>query len=455
MKQKIKLFKESGLFMVVVMLLCSFVGVADIGAMTADVVPGANAGVTETNQINSTQFSRENSEDLLLNDIEKKVVKIRPMGNPLEQLSRYATRRSATSQIQQYYATDVLPVMTTLKTAYTAPGTGEDHVTIDTNNNNIFSAKETIIFPEVLGYDETGTLQTEVYFQAYITKKADDKKLILKAVNGQNIGGVMNSIPSLPANTPILRCGRAHNEVDIQTPAYAQVPTKSTQFLQIFKCQIEETTLQKIANKEVEWNFNDLEEEAIFDMKRGMNKNFLLGAKALIYDDDERAVYMTGGIYWQAKKKFVYGDASSTQITFDELVKLSEVSFTGNAGNKEKVFLVGSGLLTNLSLIKYEDTQKPSNTTFVKYGITFKEITTNFGTLWVVHDESFDEAGMYDKGLIIDIQFLRKYSIHELKALDLDLRKSGDRNVDARTIEEISGLVLQNPEAHIRVEKFA
>ena len=253
----------------------------------------------------------------------------------------------------------------------------------------------------------------------------------------------------------MLRCGRAHNEVDIQTPAYAQVPTKSTQFLQIFKCQIEETTLQKIANKEVEWNFNDLEEEAIFDMKRGMNKNFLLGAKALIYDDDERAVYMTGGIYWQAKKKFVYGNTSSTQITFDELVKLSEVSFTGNAGNKEKVFLVGSGLLTNLSLIKYEDTQKPSNTTFVKYGITFKEITTNFGTLWVVHDESFDEAGMYDKGLIIDIQFLRKYSIHELKALDLDLRKSGDRNVDARTIEEISGLVLQNPEAHIRVEKFA
>ena len=73
----------------------------------------------------------------------------------------------------------------------------------------------------------------------------------------------------------------------------------------------------------------------------------------------------------------------------------------------------------------------------------------------MIHDESFDEIGLTNTGLVIDVEFLRKYSIEELHIDELDLRKSGDRNVDARTISEISGLVLQNPNAHIRVVPYA
>jgi hypothetical protein len=227
--------------------------------------------------------------------------------------------------------------------------------------------------------------------------------------------------------------------------------------LQIFKAQIEETTLAAIQsqNQEADWGFSDIEEEAIFDMKRGMNKNFMLGSKRKIYDTESKEVYLTGGIWWQAKGEFVYGDGTDNQITFDELVQMTQKAFTGNAGNKEKVFLVGSDLMTNLSLINYSQTQKPAATTVVKYGITFKEITTNFGTLWVIHDESMDESGMSKSGLIIDPTFLRKYAIKELSTFDLDKRKSGESDADARTITEISGLVLQNQEAHIRVTAHA
>lgn len=249
MKGKLLKFKDSRLFGIGLMLLCILIGVGSgASAMTADVVAGESGGVVGVGEIQSSQFSRENSEDLLLNDIEKKVVKIRPMGNPLEQISRYVTRRAAKSQIQQYYSTDVLPVKALLSVAYAEPATGDDHITIDTSADKIFSVKETIIFPEVYGYDDTGTIQTEQFLQAYIVNKASDKKLILKAVNGKTIGGVENSFPALPANTPILRMGRAHNEIDRQTTPYAVVPTKDTQFLQIFKAQIEETTLQSIAN---------------------------------------------------------------------------------------------------------------------------------------------------------------------------------------------------------------
>ena len=148
MKEKLLKFKDSRLFGIGLMLLCILIGVGSgASAMTADVVAGEGGGVVGVGEIQSSQFSRENSEDLLLNDIEKKVVKIRPMGNPLEQISRYVTRRAAKSQIQQYYSTDVLPVKAKLSAAYTEPATGEDHITIGTDADKNILCKRNYYFP--------------------------------------------------------------------------------------------------------------------------------------------------------------------------------------------------------------------------------------------------------------------------------------------------------------------
>ncbi len=454
MKKVFEKLKDSGLLMIVIMLTCSLFGVG--GVMTADaVVPTSGIGVVEVGDISTDQATRANVPGLNLNDIERKVVVIRPMGNPLATISRYVTKKGAKSRIQEYFSTDVLPVKTTVKTEYTEPTTGNASTiaTLATNNDLIFSIKETILFPGIKGWSKDGTVQTNQFLQGYIINKESDKRLIIKVVNGKLIGNVIG-VPTIPINSVIIRAGRAHNELDIQTGKFANLPTPTVQYIQNFKCQIEQSTLEKIQDKQVDWTFNDQEQEAIFDMTRGQNKNYLVGAMGVVQDNDSNDVYMTGGIYWQAGKDFVYGAAGVTQITFAELVALTKSAFTGNAGNKEKVFFVGSGLMANLSLINYGTNQKDAATTFVKYGITFKEITTNFGTLWVIHDESFDEMEMTNCGLVVDTDFLRKYSINELKATDLDLRKSGDRDVDARTISEDSALVLQNPNAHIRVQLY-
>lgn len=447
------LFKNGSFVMMLIMILCSFLGVVDAGAIGAEAVAGPTGGVVETSQVVTTQFTHENSEDLLLNDIERRVVKIRPMGNPLEQLSRYATRRKSNSQKHQYYSTDTLPVSAKVKTKFDE-STGLAQATIDTTNNGIFSKYETIIVPSVNGYTEAG-VKSEEFLVLYILDKAEDGKLIVEAVNGKKIGDNENSIPSLPADTILIRAGRAHNEIDMQTTTYACVPTKKTQYLQIFRAQIEESTLQKISDKEADWTFSDLEEEAIFDMKRGMNKSFWLGARKIIYDKSNKEVYLTGGIWWQAGKTFAYGTSSSDlQFTESMLVDLMKKAFTGNAGNKTKIFIMGSDLMANLSKIK-RDRIVNDDKVVTKYGVKFKEIETNFGTLWCVHDESLDEMGFADKGLIFDANYLRKISVYELKTKDLDLRKAGTKDVDARTISEISGLVLQNPDAHVKVVPIA
>jgi hypothetical protein len=459
MKEKFKLFKESGLFMTVVLLLCSLFGIYDAGAMTADAVVLPEAGKVATNQINTRQFVEENDDDLLENDIERMVVKINQGAHPLTQFAFYAERVKATSMVQELRLVDVLPDNSTLAAAYVEPssGNGVETLTISmsNNDNDIFSAKETIIFPEVGGYEEDGLGLSGQYFVAYILRKTDEGKLVIKAINGKKIGTTENSIPALAAGTKVLRAGRAHNELDMQTPPYAAIPTKEKQHLQIFKCQVEESTLEKIAKKEVDWHISDVERMAVDDMKKGMSKSYLLGTKGKIHDADRREVFLTGGVYWQAKRKFLYAANAEGRFTYEELVHLTEMAFTGGNGSKKKYFTVGSGLMTQLSLIKYADNYKLANSTHVKYGVTFKEISTNFGTLYVVHDETFDHAGMRDNGFVFDPTLLRKHAIENMSAFDLDLRKSGDRNVDARTITDISGLVLQNRLAHIRVEKYA
>lgn len=445
--------ENGGLVMLLVLLVCSLLGVTDAGCLFAETIATPGGGVVEPGGANTAQFSRENSDDLLLNEIERKVVKIRPMSNPLEQIGRYATQRGSKSQVVEYYSTDTIAVDAKLKVAYTeGADNGEEQVTLDTTNNKIFSQYETLLVPGVFGYDEAGVTVTDVNLVLYVLKKADDGKLVVKPVNGKTINGTRNCMPSIPADARLIRAGRAHNETDMKTTTYACVPTKKRQYLQIFRAQIEQSTLDKIADKEADWQFSDLEEEALFDMKRGMNKSFWLGVPRLIQDADSKDVFLTGGIWWQAGKNFLYGvNAGDTQITKEMLIDLSKTAFTGNAGNKIKIFIVGSELMGNLSKITYDKVMNDEKI-FTKYGIRFKEITTNFGTLWLVHDESLDEMGMSRKGLIFDADYLRKYAIYTLKTKDLDLRAAGEKDVDARTISEISGLVLQNPDAHVRVE---
>jgi hypothetical protein len=69
----------------------------------------------------------------------------------------------------------------------------------------------------------------------------------------------------------------------------------------------------------------------------------------------------------------------------------------------------------------------------------------------VVHSETFDLCGHSDDGIIIDPEYLQKYSHIPFSAMVLDLKKSGQRNTDAVVLTEASCLVLRYPEAHMRI----
>lgn len=392
--------------------------------------------------------------DLLVNEIDRRIVKIRPMATPIDQLSRWAGAKRAGSMVVDYYSVDTRPT-TAKTTAAIVGGTADSdgssrlqHATVDTDNNELFEASETILVKGVPGYEADGKTQSPQDLVLYVTQKESDGRIRVVTVNGQTLGDFPNCIPSIPAETTLVRMGRAASELDVQTALFEALPKKSQNYCQIFKMQIEQSTLMKIANKEAGWTFSDQEEAAIYDMRLGMEKNFLFGVKSKVDDlNKHETIMLTGGIWSQAGGEFRYEKSAFDQ---NLMVSLMRQAFTGNAGNKRKVLIGGSGLI---ELLNKMETNKVvmAGENIVKWGIDFSEMRSKFGKLYVLLSEVFDECGMENNGMVIDPEYLQKYSHIPFTTEALSLKQAGLRNTDAIVLTEASCMTLRYPKAHLRI----
>ena len=401
----------------------------------------------------TTDLSREGSPDLLLNEIDRQIVKIRPMSTPLDQISRFAGSKHAGSMTVDYYNVDTKPTTAVLETDVdaSAPAAGSDspRVVINTSQDSIFDATDTILVQGVSGYEEDGVTESAGDLMLYVISRDVNVGVTVMAVNGSTVNGVTNCLPAIDAGTMLVRMGRAASELDVQSPQFEALPVKQRQFCQIFKMQVEQSTLQRLANKEVGWTMSDQQEAAIYDMRQGMEKSFLFGCKRRLWDADKKEwIMFTGGIWNQISKRFSYG----ATLGSEQVVELMRRAFTGQSGSRRKVLLGGSklvGLLSQLEYTRYVSAAR----TVSRWGIDFTEFHTKFGTLYLLLDELFDEMGMPDNGIIIDPEYVQKYAHIPFSTEQLNLKSSGVRNTDALVLTEASCLVLRYPDAHMRIIK--
>lgn len=413
-------------------------------AVIATTDGGAVVGEPLTNQ-----RTEEVSPDLIRPDIDSKIVKIKPYSTPLEQLSRLGKAYSCKSQKCQYYQVDTIPRETKLVTPYVAPTNATEsarRATLKIENYQIVSASEVLRFKGVTGYDEKGAATPCEDFCAYVVKVADDGSVVIQAINGKTIGEVDNCVPSLVVDTKLYRLGRAAKETDVQTSPFQMLPKKTENFCQSFKMQVEQSTLNRMTDKEVDWSFTDLEEAAAFEFRSSIESQFLFGVKRLVSIDGSD-VYLTGGIWGQAGKEYPYAQ----KITQETMNQISKAAFSGGGGeSKQKVFFCGSDLIEEINNLDI-NRQIQVNETVTVLGIDFKKHVSKFGTLLIYHNESFDINGHKGDGLIIDLDNMKKRIFQPLCRTNLDLKGSGVRDVDAAVLTEISCLTLTHPKAHVRI----
>lgn len=368
---------------------------------------------------------------LLTNDIDRAIVRIRPMATPLDQISRLGHVRDVSSLEVDYFSVDSRADRTKVTSARESGqdvGAGNYGYILDVEDASVFEPSEAFTF--------TGT--DGAFHSGYIVGKSDTQ--LHAACPDDELGNT--------GTVEIIRLGRAATQLDVQSPQFSVLPKRKTNYCQIFKMQIEQSCILRQSHKEIGWDFTDQQEAAIYDMRLGMEKQFLFGHhfKAFDYEKNE-TVTMTQGIWHQAGK-----DIEVTLDGFDQkaLVDMLRAAFTENSGSRRKVLLAGSELIAALN--KLEATRViTARDQETHWGIDFSVLCSKFGKLYVVFSDIFDSMGMAGDGMIVDPEYIQKHVFIPFTAERLDLRGSGQRNTEAIVLTEASCLTLRYPEAHARI----
>lgn len=413
-------------------------GDADSGVAMAAIIAGIGHGSSVNDEPATTDNVEIASEELLRSAVDSRIVKIRPSSTPIDQISRWGGSRLIDSMKAEYYAVDNKPFADSLVSGVSST---EPTQTIRVHNKSMFSASDTLLLPDVDVTDDKGKISKGLVL--YVLENMRDG-LSVMVVNNYNDKDI--AMPTLKAGEKVIRMGRAAAELDVQTDQYEALPTKDYNYCQIFKQQIEQSTMMRLSNKEVKWSLSDMEESAIVDMRLAMEKSFIFGHRARMENPDKKeSIYLTGGIWNQAEKQYDY-----STLNADTLIEICREAFTGCGGSSRKILIGGSGLIAQLNKQQLQRVAVGAQNK-VCWGINFTEIVTHFGSLYVTMSEIFDQCNHANDGMIIDPEYITKYCHIPFNAERLDLRKAGQRNTDAIVITEASCVVLRYPTAHMRI----
>lgn len=393
---------------------------------------GTNGGLHVTNMPLTTELADTAAPGLVRNAVDEAVVRIRPMATPIDQISRLGHVRKVDSMVVDYYSVDTrkdaIKLTNVAAVADTADGNGCQTYTCDADDAGLLEVSESFAFSK-----SGGGLGT-----AYVVAKTDGKVHVVAPIADFPTTGTVKAV----------RMGRAATQLDVQSPQFSALPHKLTNYCQIFKMQVEQSTVMKLSHKEIGWDFTDQQEAAVYDMRLGMEKQFLFGHKMKLYDYNKREhVMLTQGIWEQAGKDIALdaGDFSGAA-----LIDMLRQAFTENSGSRRKILVAGSELIAMIN--KLEATRVVGAADRVTaWGIDFSELCSKFGRLFVVFSDVFDSMGMAASGMVIDPEYIQKHVFIPLQAETIDLRGSGQRNTEAIVLTEASCLTLRYPDAHARV----
>lgn len=443
-----------------------------MGTTLSVVAAMAMTGVPTSSTV-TTADSDSYSPEMLPEDICDNVIQMLPSRTPIDTIMRNVGRKQrATSQKVGYYQASYKAMNDGLNSSATGAGTSvsvpASSNTASTTNQllsiyvsvqtpDIWRQSDTLLMRDlsltgtkgsgVVG--STSTYTDDVMF--YVEEKSSN---ILKLVPIGGIKGTSSNadsyiVPTFTSSTEIIRMGQAKSELSITTDPFAIYPALSHQYCQNFMAQIEESTFNRLSRKEANWGFSNYEQVNIMSMKMEMELSMLFGQEGQITSGNDRT-YFTRGITRDIENVLTYGTSTSGDrtITADQYNNWLKEVFDGNNGSTNRVLFAGSGLVKSLSLVEDFTKNMSSVEKDASLGVDVRKVQSYFGTLDIVLSPLFKEAGWEDYGLILDIEHVVKHEFVPLSVTDLDLKSSGQRNANAKVLQEVSALTLRHPDCH-------
>jgi hypothetical protein len=271
------------------------------------------------------------------------------------------------------------------------------------------------------------------------------------ALNVQRVGSLQSVMPTglTLTGAKALRLSRAVSELTASVTGMAVQPTDRKYFNQTHMCQVEESVIHSIHKKKVSMDFTTYKEQTLWDFKRGMEYANLFQVGGLSKDADGQLVHLATGIWWQMTEVSTYPAGDLDDAFWNALGK---DIFEGNNGSDRRFLLAGSELMLKISKVPAYSKQLEAKNTEVVLGVRVHKIETPFGELLIKPMGTLFEGYFAKCGMVVDVNYLKKFVMEPLTATVLELDKTGQRRVkNAVRMHETYSLFLENLPVHRKI----
>ncbi len=467
----------------------------------------------------SVTTGQQAAPDLYETDLEQAILVLDPMGTAgLNLIETGVQSRQVHSQEFEFYSVGPRLVRTTTTGLVTNLA---DRVLVPVSDSGFASKNDTIRVVGVSGQDKSGNTDTKDLMLIVIDRDVTTGNLVCYAKNGYhggfNLGGSTGAnvtVNYIPTGSTLIRMSKSCSEAAAQTSRATAYPASEKGYCQNFMLQIEQTEFDKLTEKRVAWNFNDIVDWNMrnYKIEKELTYLFSVGGLDRHVSNDREDNYTMTGIWYQAGRNLEIGhivlddngavvydtDASGEEAlpfivttsggtttytmgdhTFAENPGLvANAYYYYNGGNPipavakveingsdlvkfNKLAFVGNGgsqvkhLLAGCNVVEAFDNIKgkqfENKDIVTEDNLIVQNFKTSFGTIKLIYDKLFDVCGMANAALMIDKQYLRKVWFKSLSQTKMDFRASGQRNSTGVILQEVNAVYLQYADAHAQV----
>lgn len=421
--------------------LCDFFSLGSVGALAVVGAGVAEVTAESTNPAGTTVVSKDgdgNGANYLDDDLNPTLVKVRPQDTPIDTITRMIgnTEKSESWEAGGWE-------IGTREVSDNINGTveaGAVSITIDTPD--MWLVGDTFV---VVGEDGPVLDSENKPISCLVTAKSG------KTLSVQRVGANANTtMPAISVAATALRLSRAVSELTASVTGFALQPTDRKYYNQIHMCQVEESVIHELHKKKVAMDFSTYKEQTIWDFKRGMEFANLFQVGGLSKNDAGELVHLATGIWWQMDRESSID--FSQPMTDADWNALGKDIFEGNNGSDRRFLLAGSELMLHISKVPAYQKQLEAKNTEMVLGVRVYKIETPFGELLVKPMGTLFDGYWAKCGMVVDVNYLKKFVMEPLTATVLELDKTGQRRVkNAVRMHETYSLFLENLPVHRRI----
>lgn len=354
-------------------------------------------------------------DNLIQPDIDNDIFLIGTDETVLDGIMRKAKRQVRVKSFEvDHYLIDEQKAVVETTEKYTAASSQTAVIKVASKDAGLFQEYGTVIAKGVNGYDPTGQSEIEgVDLMLFIVGKdaANGGSPIVRAVNGpkSSASDEYCNVPTIEAGTKLVLLSNACAETQKQVAPDLVIP-------QPIRVYLQKTIMNQIISdyfdsqkKRIPFQKATIAEAAVKQYRRKNNRTLWIGQKGKFQVDrgqmGVQLVYTTEGIRWQIKREWQH-DGS---WTFEEIIALAKLKFTGNDCSKEAFWLMGRDQLESIQNIDFTKHKDITMTSKEVWGFACTQLHTVFGDFYLKHEPTLDVIGYANSGAILDMEGLVRY----------------------------------------------